>query len=340
MRTRTVICLYAVLPLALGLAGCKRYVVDPDKLAASAGAPGTVTAGATAPRLSAGAPAPRTTEAAPVSSRGGAGAPASNSAMSSAPVQKEQPAGATTTTSADGHGWTELRGPKIGSGKSSHTELRRTLNVKVIDDAGYMAMRAFALRSSPTSTYITVLVEVTNTGKELQCFVEAEQIKLKSKSGAALTTMRDSSFVSGSIAQSSVVTDTCLAGGETGYFSISPSADAPETFDSLSEIEFSLTSSDSSDFERPDFKLVPKSYTANADRIQITLVNEGKGQALIEDITLVEYVLLDAEGLPIDMGYLEASPKSPTIPTGGTLMAEDTYYFTGSSERMKVLASY
>jgi hypothetical protein len=114
---------------------------------------------------------------------------------------------------------------------------------------------------------------------------------------------------------------------------------ATNAFEAIAQLEFSLSSS-TGEYERPDFKLVPQRYVVDADRIQIELLNEGIAKAPIDELTLVEYVLLDAEGLPIDMGYLEASTTGPSVPAGGTLTADDTYYFTGASARMKVLAAY
>jgi hypothetical protein len=241
--------------------------------------------------------------------------------------------------SADGYGWTELRGDTIGTGESSSAELRRSLDVRVIDATGYLVMHAFALRSSATSEYVTVLGEVENTGSTLQCFVQATQITLTTSAGKVIPIMRDSAFVSGSLAQDDLVTDTCLAGGESGYFTVSPMSSSAGDFDALAQIELSLSGS-ASDYERPDFKLVPKRYAADSDHIQLELVNEGRAKAIIDGVTLVEFVLLDAEGLPVDMGYLEVSTIGSSVAPGGTVMAYDSYYFTGSSKRMKVLAPY
>ena len=325
MRIPFAFALYAL--VLLGPLGCKRYV-DMEDLAKPVG-------GAAAPRSTAGAPEIGSNSRSSLSAgAGGAGGAAGRSE----PVMASKPADVTGKT--DGYGWTELRGGKIGTGEATAAELRKPLSLKLIGDAGYMAMRGFALRSSPSSQYISAIVEVTNSGKQLQCFIKAEQLKLKTKTGELIPAQREREFVSGSLAVSSVVTNTCLAAGETGYLSASPtSSSGPDTFSALTEIEFALTASPTK-FERPDFKLVPKSYRAKADRLQLELVNEGTAKAPIEDITLVQYVLLDAEGLPLDIGYLEASTTATSVPPGGTLTADDTYYFTGASERMKVLASY
>ena len=245
---------------------------------------------------------------------------------------------AAVSSRADGFGWSELRGDKIGTGESTPAELRKVLKVQVNDSAGYSATRAFVLRSSPTSEYLSVLVELKNESAPFQCYVQAEQIQLRTTSGELIPLQRDSTYLAGSLGQSDLVTDTCLAEGETGYLSISPMSGAG-AFDALADVDFVLSAS-AGRFERPDYMLVPKRYIADDDHIQLTLVNEGRAKAPIDDITLIQYVLLDGEGLPLDTGFLEASTIGASVAPGGTLMADDSYYFTGVSERMKVLASY
>jgi hypothetical protein len=54
---------------------------------------------------------------------------------------------------------------------------------------------------------------------------------------------------------------------------------------------------------------------------------------------LIEYVLIDADGLPRDTGYLDLA-NPPKLAPGKSLMATNTLYFTGSTERLRLVTSY
>ena len=288
---------------------------------------------------------------------GPAGAPALGGAPASAMPLAGAPAGAPGAPGMGGSGqaasgpsagrasdgWNELIGAHIGSGKQSGADLRRSVRVNMFgDDSSYMLGRAFVTRSSVTSIGTDLVIEVTNVGDQLRCFVQADAVKRKDADGKSLPGTFDFIYVSGSNAVDSVGgTDTCLGPNETGYFLdiTLQTTDMGSLYDLLAEVDLTITSDPADDYERPQYRLVPTAYSVQGEQLQVTLVNEGSAAAPLREDSNLRYMLLDDAGDPLDWGFLDVDTLSD-VPPGESITASSDIYYAGSASRLRVLADY
>jgi hypothetical protein len=242
----------------------------------------------------------------------------------------------------ENYGWEKFERTPFGEGKTPNSELRRQLKVTIIGDDTTMTGRGYVMRSSLGASYVDVALAITNSNADLLCFIKAESVVWKTADGKVIAGDGHAlTYLSGSVGDSDgSPTTTCLGPGEKGYFleiqSAEPGMDS--LFDTLAEVELMLSSSESS-FERPEYRVLPLRWKGSTNELEVTFKNLGTASAPIE-LAQGEYILTDADGLPLTWGFLDVDTGLELLGPGELLVLKSDIYYDGKASNMLVSFGY
>jgi hypothetical protein len=295
----------------------------------------------------AGAAWPRGTGAGTSAMSGGAGAfamlvAAGTGAEADTATGHTRAAAGSGSLEEENYGWVKFVRTPLGYGKTSNAQLRRKLKVTLLGELAVDAT-GYVMRSSLATSYVDVVLAISNTGAELRCFVEAETVTWKTATGEVVSgDEQQMTYLSGSVADADhhSPTTTCLGPGETGYFLETGSAPpgAKPLFDSLNEVELTLAAS-ASRFVRPKYRVLPISWQGTTDELAVTFENMGTAPAPIE-LAQGQFVLTDGDGLPLAWGLLEIRTGLTMLGTGQTLLLKADVPYDGKASNMLVTFGY
>jgi hypothetical protein len=322
--------------LSVAAVGCteKRRIVDAETDGGVAGS---------APTASMRAGSGGSESAAAVAGKGGSLATVSADAAGSDEEAQADEDEAPVPSPEENYGWVKFEHTPFGEGKTPNTQLRHSLKVTIVGDESTMTGKGYVMRSSPTTSYVDVAIAITNRNPELRCFVRSESVVWKNADGSEIAgdgheTM---TYLSGSVGDSNdSPTTTCLGPGEKGYFleiqSTQPGMES--LFDSLAEVELMLSSSTSS-FERPKYRVLPTRWQGSKNQLEVTFKNMGLASAPIERAQ-GEFILTDADGLPLTWGFLGVETGLTLLAAGSSLVLKSDVYFDGKASNMLVSFGY
>lgn len=239
-----------------------------------------------------------------------------------------------------------LSGAAVGTGAQDVSALRKPLQVQIINpDASLSVGNAFALRQNASTETVYLAVKVTNVGSIAQCFIRANGLDLRDEAGAAIQS-EDFTYVQGSVGElrASLVTDTCLAPGESGFlYGIYLASNGDTVFSRAQALTFSWASNQNALPLPPGPKVVPTSYEVLEDqRIRVAFTNSGEDEALLAT-HFSRYTLLDAAGDPLHWSFLmeNTRPIDGLVPVGTSgsvesLGGSDRYEGTSKSVRVNI----
>ena len=216
-----------------------------------------------------------------------------------------------------------LTGAPVGSGNSPNDVLRKPLSVNVTGPgSAWPVKRAFVLRATATTESVSVVVEVSNAGRSGRCLIRASDLELKDAAGTTLK-VAATAFVQGSVgdlgnSRNPIVTDTCLAPGETGFLvELYTASPGERLFSQAESLVFRWADASSTLPLMPKARLTPTRYDVTpTGAVSVAFTNTGTGQALLSE-HFSRFFLLDAEGRPLFFGFL----TSQTTPAGGVVAA-------------------
>ena len=182
-----------------------------------------------------------------------------------------------------------LSGAPLGTGTAPVSQLRKEIAVNLANTGTFKVGKGYATRDAADTETLYWFVSVTNESKTLQCFIEATSVQFKNSAGQTLVA-DDAAFVSGSVAVyqgTDIYTDTCLAGGQTGYlFGIELESEVPSIYTSVSSVVVSTLAGDTG-FSVPAAKIIPQSYTVSKNSPQelaVSIKNAGTGAVRVSKV--------------------------------------------------------
>jgi hypothetical protein len=239
------------------------------------------------------------------------------------------------------YGWVKFEHTPFGEGKTPNADLRRQVKVTMLGETA-MDGKAYVMRSSSTTSYVDVALAISNSNPDLRCFVKAESVVWKTADGAVIPGDDHAlTYLSGSVGNSSdSPTTTCLGPGEKGYLlEIQGTQSGMDSlFDTLAEVELTLTASGSS-FERPKYRVLATSWEGSKDKLEVTFKNLGIASAPIE-LGQGEYILTDADGKPLSWGFLDAHTGLTALGPGEKLVLTSDIYYDGKASNLLVSFGY
>lgn len=180
-----------------------------------------------------------------------------------------------------------------------------------------------ASRGSADSSYVRLVLEVTNQGPSL-CFLQLDDLAMFDGSGTFLED-EEITYVQGSVFDLDVVhTDTCLGSGEQGWFLVIAEAD----FDLLEHVEATADTPDK-EGALDDARVIPTGYTVSGNDITIEAVHEA-GPTVESDFG-GRFVVLDDGGSPVYWDFVDL--EGTTIEPGATVT------FVGTASGVDVAGS-
>ena len=256
------------------------------------------------------------------------------------PNNPDDPGDPNTPTQVEGNNAAVLTGATLGSGAADVAALRKDISVRLITEDRDLELRdAYLARESADTETFEWFVELVNTGTETYCFVQALGLEFSGDGESVL--IGDNSFVQGNVrvGANDVYTDTCLAGGQTGYFfSIENAADGDQLYsliDSLTLSELTVQAGG----EVPPASIVPQEYSVapgTPQEIAVNITNTGTALARLEEFS--NYILLDDDEQPLTWNFFNSPSNSVggdgTVAAGETRVLNDTLSYDGSADRM------
>lgn len=238
-------------------------------------------------------------------------------------------------------GWVKFENAPFGQGKTPNAQLRKPLKVTILGDET-MVGKGYVMRSSLTTQYVDVALAISNSNAEMRCFIKAQDVVWKTADGAEIPGEGHAmTYLSGSVGDSSgTPTTTCLGPGEKGYFLEIQAAEKgqPSLFDTLAEVELTLTSS-TSRFERPQYRVLPTKWSGSASSLSVTYKNMGIMAAPV-DLGEGQFIMTDADGLPLTWGFLDVDRRVTILPAGGDVVLKADVYYDGKVSNMLVSFGY
>ncbi|MDX2012899.1 MAG: hypothetical protein SFW67_22060 [Myxococcaceae bacterium] len=244
-----------------------------------------------------------------------------------------------------------LTGASVGSGSSPNDLLRKPLTVNVTGpSSAWPVARAFVLRANPTTESVSVVVEVSNAGRSGRCLIRASDLELKDAAGATLK-VGPLAFVQGSVGdlgnpRNPIVTDTCLAPGETGFLlELYTASPGERLFSQAESLVFRWSDASSTLPLMPKARLTPTRYSVTpSGAVSVAFTNTGTGQALLGE-HFSRFFLLDAEGRPLFFAFLtsQTTPPGGLVPVGSDGSVEGAPRgggYEGAATALRVLMDF
>jgi hypothetical protein len=246
-------------------------------------------------------------------------------------------------TADDGvnYGWVKFENAPFGQGKTPNAMLRRPLTVTLNGDEA-MVGKGYVMRSSLKTAFVDVAIAITNSDAVMRCFIKAEDVVWKTESGKVIPgDSHEITYLSGSVADSEgTPTTTCLGPGEKGYFLESQATQQgmDSIFETLAEVELTLSSSES-EFDRPQYRVLPIKWSGSASQLTVTFENMGLQSAPV-DLGEAQFIMTDADGLPLTWGFLDLDRRVTILPASSQIQLKSAVYFDGKVSNMLVSFGY
>lgn len=224
----------------------------------------------------------------------------------------------------------DMTGATFGTDAFDVTQRRRTVPVTVATPfAGIALGPAYFTRPIAGDESAALTLVVTNSGTDFPCFVTATTYQWLGATGQVLSTT-SGLYLDGLVGFVNVTdTDTCLAPGETGYFTDVQAAEGSPLYSAVASVSIGLASSGSG--TTPAAKFVPNRYDIGTCAGNRTLRVEGiasGAEVSVGDLggDLAPAIFLDATGLPVGWSLLsQMQPANVAVGAGA-------YFFDNGPE--------
>jgi hypothetical protein len=239
------------------------------------------------------------------------------------------------------YGWVKFENAPFGQGKTPNAMLRKSLTIKLNGDDA-MVGAGYVTRSSLSSPRVEVAIAIVNSDPQMRCFIKAQDVVWKTKSGEVIPgETHETTYLSGSVADSDgTPTTTCLGPREKGYFLETQATQQgmASLFDTLAEVEVTLSTSERK-LARPQYRVLPIKWSGSASHLAVTFENMGTMAAPV-DLSEAQFIMTDADGLPLTWGYLGVDRRVTILPASSQLQLQAEVYFDGKVSNMLVSFGY
>jgi|GEM_PF-2234337 len=223
-----------------------------------------------------------------------------------------------------------LQGPLVGDGSVANNDILRSLPFRVAAADPGLELRGLA-EAREKDTRSSLIGVLFNSSAERHCFVELDGIRALDADGAALETILEFSFVDGTVARSSVQTDTCIEAGTGAYVDLGLRASAG----SVAGVSIDALTSTTGRFERTETEIIPLAYSVEGDELSITVVN--RGLVNVETGFLNVY-MLDERG--VFLGSALASSDEQLAPGAEAVLNARVGHLPGQVSSIRVLVDF
>ncbi|MBW1878721.1 MAG: hypothetical protein JRI25_12120 [Deltaproteobacteria bacterium] len=210
-----------------------------------------------------------------------------------------------------GNNWAILEGDVYPGSAPDEPDVQRDIDYERSEGHDYLEFGAASLVRS-SSSYIRLMIPVTNLTIVPRCFVKLENLRYLDAAGNELH-REDYEYVEGmAMVLSTVLTSTCLGPGQTGYFLDIVEMD----YDQIDHIAFDIGEPHLGGSEN-EAETVPTQYAVTGNEIDITVSHLG-GPAT--SLSVSPWMLVDDSGVPVNWGYAIVVGDDPTLSAGGDLV--------------------
>jgi len=240
-----------------------------------------------------------------------------------------------------GNAYATVNGSAFGGNSVADSTLTKSVTLQNDSSgSGYVTPgTAISMKESSVGTALYLAIPITNNTGVAQSFVELTNIYYYDSTGTRLNATPVIAFVNGSVGlltTANIFTNTCLASGEMGYFTLLDTDS--NAYSNVSKVEFTVQSGGTTPVD-PGSKLIPQSYSITGSGSSATLTqtfkNTGTRSLDLNNSQYVfcKYIGLDGSGKPVMWWFTSSSvsPGNGVLSAGASGSESGSFVFDGTS---------